>query len=171
MSAHHCLMCRYWQHLSCSELYMKAGECYACLTKYHISKQAAWFRLHACLQALVRMCAGSSLLAALPSMVQQIKHPTRTGLLLGMTNSALAFFLFSYQVLPLDCATDIIGAFHILLTSFLHSICLITSFLHSTCTQSSTCSKQALTEGFMGKYTRGCCYKAALRPSKRTEHT
>ena len=146
MSAHHCLICSCWQHLSCCEPYMKAGEHSTGLTKNVISKQSSWRTLHACLQALVRMCTGSSLLAALPSMVQQIKHPTRTGLLLSMTNSALAFFLFSYQVLPLDRATDITGAFLILLINYSQF-----PFLHSICTQSSTCSTTALTEGFMGK--------------------
>ncbi|KAL0056130.1 hypothetical protein WJX82_008001 [Trebouxia sp. C0006] len=49
-------------------------------------------------QALVTMCAGASLLAALPSMIHQILSPSPRGLLMGMANSALAFFLFSYQV-------------------------------------------------------------------------
>ena len=55
-------------------------------------------RVYACMQALVKMCAGSSLVAALPSMVQQMRSPTPSGLLTCMTNCALAFFLFSYQV-------------------------------------------------------------------------
>ncbi len=50
------------------------------------------------MQALVTMCAGASLLAALPSMIHQILSPSPRGLLMGMANSALAFFLFSYQV-------------------------------------------------------------------------
>ncbi len=50
------------------------------------------------MQALVTMCAGASLLAALPSMIHQILFPSPRGLLMGMANSALAFFLFSYQV-------------------------------------------------------------------------
>ena len=45
------------------------------------------------------MCAGVSLAAALPSMIHQIKYPSPRGLLLGMANSALAFYLFSYQVM------------------------------------------------------------------------
>ena len=49
-------------------------------------------------QALVRMCAGASLAAALPSMLHQIRAPSPQGLLLGMANSSLSFFLFSYQV-------------------------------------------------------------------------
>ncbi|KAL0040929.1 hypothetical protein WJX79_010386 [Trebouxia sp. C0005] len=49
-------------------------------------------------QALVTMCAGASLVAALPSMIHQIMSPSPRGLLMGMANSALAFFLFSYQV-------------------------------------------------------------------------
>jgi len=39
-------------------------------------------------------------LAALPSMIHQILSPSPRGLLMGMANSALAFFLFSYQVSP-----------------------------------------------------------------------
>ena len=54
------------------------------------------------MQALVKMCAGASLAAALPSMIHQVLSPSPRGLLLGLANSALAFFLFSYQVKPLD---------------------------------------------------------------------
>jgi hypothetical protein len=49
------------------------------------------------MQALVTMCAGASLVAALPSMIHQVMSPSARGLLMGMANSALAFFLFSYQ--------------------------------------------------------------------------
>jgi hypothetical protein len=49
-------------------------------------------------QVLVRACAGLTLLAALPSMVQQIRQPSSDGLLLAMANSAFAFFMFAYQV-------------------------------------------------------------------------
>ena len=44
------------------------------------------------------MCGGASLAATLPSMVHQLRAPSPKGLLLGMANSSLAFFLFSYQV-------------------------------------------------------------------------
>lgn len=47
---------------------------------------------------LVRVCMGLTLLAAAPSMVQQILWPSPLGLLLAMTNSAFAFFMFGYQV-------------------------------------------------------------------------
>lgn len=47
---------------------------------------------------LMPACAGITVLVALPSMVQQILHPSPRGLLLGMANSAFAFFMFSYQV-------------------------------------------------------------------------
>eukprot|EP00884_Botryococcus_braunii_P008812 jgi/Botrbrau1/17932/Bobra.50_1s0032.2 len=49
-------------------------------------------------QALVKMCGGITLLAAAPSMLQQMMRPSPQGLLMGMANSAFAFFLFSYQV-------------------------------------------------------------------------
>lgn len=48
---------------------------------------------------LMPVCAGMTVLAALPSMVQQILQPSPRGLLLGMANSGLAFFMFSFQVL------------------------------------------------------------------------
>jgi alpha-1,3-glucosyltransferase len=48
--------------------------------------------------ALMPACAGITVLAAIPSMVQQILQPSSRGLLLGMANSAFAFFMFSYQV-------------------------------------------------------------------------
>lgn len=47
---------------------------------------------------LMPVCAGITLLAALPSMVQQIRCPSPRGLLLGMANSGLAFFMFGFQV-------------------------------------------------------------------------
>ncbi|WIA33433.1 hypothetical protein OEZ86_006565 [Tetradesmus obliquus] len=48
--------------------------------------------------ALMPVCAGLTVLAALPSMVQQVLQPSPKGLLLGMANSAFAFFMLSYQV-------------------------------------------------------------------------
>ncbi|KAL3139491.1 hypothetical protein ABBQ38_003815 [Trebouxia sp. C0009 RCD-2024] len=56
-----------------------------------------WRRVYS-QQALVKLCAGASLAAALPSMLYQMRAPSAKGLLLGMANSSLAFFLFSYQV-------------------------------------------------------------------------
>lgn len=47
---------------------------------------------------LMPVCAGITILAALPSMLQQMRDPSPRGLLLGMANSALAFFMFSFQV-------------------------------------------------------------------------
>ncbi len=44
------------------------------------------------------MCAGATLFTALPAMLQQIRRPSKKGLLLCMASSAFAFFLFSYQV-------------------------------------------------------------------------
>lgn len=49
------------------------------------------------LQAQVRLCTVCTLAACLPSMAHQILRPSPTGLLLGMANSALAFFIFSFQ--------------------------------------------------------------------------
>ncbi|KAI8465567.1 MAG: ALG6, ALG8 glycosyltransferase family-domain-containing protein [Monoraphidium minutum] len=48
--------------------------------------------------ALVRACMGLTLLAAGPSMAQQVAAPSAQGLLLGMANSAFAFYMFGYQV-------------------------------------------------------------------------
>lgn len=47
---------------------------------------------------LVRACTLATLAALLPSAVTQVVHPSRKGFVLCMANSALAFFLFSYQV-------------------------------------------------------------------------
>ncbi|GBF98480.1 sucrose synthase [Raphidocelis subcapitata] len=47
---------------------------------------------------LMRVCAALTLLAAAPSMAQQILAPSPQGLLLGMANSGFAFFMFGYQV-------------------------------------------------------------------------
>jgi hypothetical protein len=48
--------------------------------------------------ALMPVCAGVTLLAAAPSVVQQVVAPSPRGLLLGMANSAAAFFMFGFQV-------------------------------------------------------------------------
>ena len=52
------------------------------------------------LQALVWLCMASTLLAALPVLVQEVRRPTARGLLTCMASSAFAFYLFSYQVMP-----------------------------------------------------------------------
>jgi alpha-1,3-glucosyltransferase len=49
-------------------------------------------------QELVQLCMGATLLTVLPAMAQQIRSPSRKGLLLCMASSAFSFFLFSYQV-------------------------------------------------------------------------
>jgi alpha-1,3-glucosyltransferase len=49
---------------------------------------------------LVRACTALTLTALMPSCMHQILKPSRLGLLYCMLNSSLAFFLFSYQVLP-----------------------------------------------------------------------
>ena len=51
------------------------------------------------LQALVWLCMASTLLAAMPVLVQEVRRPTARGLLTCMASSAFAFYLFSYQVL------------------------------------------------------------------------
>jgi len=68
-----------------------------------------WKRLIPSQAMMVKVCAITTLIATLPSMVFQIAGGvggggrgahgnTKRGLLLAMANSALAFFLFSYQV-------------------------------------------------------------------------
>lgn len=47
---------------------------------------------------LVQLCSLATLMAAAPAMVMQVRRPSPRGLLLCMTNCALSFFLFSYQV-------------------------------------------------------------------------
>ncbi|KAK9824694.1 hypothetical protein WJX72_012449 [[Myrmecia] bisecta] len=49
-------------------------------------------------EALVRVCAVTTLVAASPAMLQQLRCPSPRGLLICMANSSLAFFLFAYQV-------------------------------------------------------------------------
>ena len=49
-------------------------------------------------RALAAVCAAVTLAACAPSTVHQMLRPSPTGLLLGMFNASLAFFLFSYQV-------------------------------------------------------------------------
>lgn len=44
-----------------------------------------------------RLALAATLLALLPSMLQQLRAPTHRGFLLAMLNSAFAFFLFSFQ--------------------------------------------------------------------------
>ncbi|KAL4435016.1 hypothetical protein ABPG77_003841 [Micractinium sp. CCAP 211/92] len=64
---------------------------------------------------LVRLCGAATLAAAAPAMASQIARPTPRGFLLCLANSAMAFFLFSYQVheksilLPLLPLTLLLG--------------------------------------------------------------
>uniref|UniRef100_A0A6P4FEG2 Alpha-1,3-glucosyltransferase n=1 Tax=Drosophila rhopaloa TaxID=1041015 RepID=A0A6P4FEG2_DRORH len=44
------------------------------------------------------VCIGCTLIAALPTNVLLFRHRTKTGFLLALFNTALAFFLFSFQV-------------------------------------------------------------------------
>eukprot|EP00798_Chlamydomonas_sp_ICE-L_P003984 gene3984-14062_t len=46
---------------------------------------------------LLKACAGTTLVVALPAMLQQMRAPSPRGLLLCMANSSLAFFMFSFQ--------------------------------------------------------------------------
>ncbi|GBG80956.1 hypothetical protein CBR_g31513 [Chara braunii] len=48
--------------------------------------------------ALARLCAITTILAVLPSMLQQILFPSKRGLVYAMLNSSLGFFFFSFQV-------------------------------------------------------------------------
>mmetsp|Transcript_35764 Transcript_35764/g.92868 ORF Transcript_35764/g.92868 Transcript_35764/m.92868 type:complete len:489 (+) Transcript_35764:408-1874(+) len=52
---------------------------------------------------LWQMCTGATLLAFLPCVAQQIWRPSRYGFLLCLANSAIAFFMFSYQVHEKSC--------------------------------------------------------------------
>ena len=74
---------------------MAAHDCIDVLSSASQHKGISFFAT--LVQALVTMCAGASMVAALPSMIHQIMSPSPRGLLMGMANSALAFFLFSYQ--------------------------------------------------------------------------
>ncbi|KAL4458164.1 hypothetical protein ABPG75_013029 [Micractinium tetrahymenae] len=47
---------------------------------------------------LVQLCGAATLAAAAPAMAAQVVRPTPRGFLLCLANSAMAFFLFSYQV-------------------------------------------------------------------------
>ena len=49
-------------------------------------------------QMLFRLCTGATLAAFLPSMIAEIKRPSSTGFLLCLSNTAMAFFMFSFQV-------------------------------------------------------------------------
>ncbi|CAM6100947.1 unnamed protein product [Calypogeia fissa] len=47
---------------------------------------------------LAKLALGATISAALPSMVQQIRAPSRKGFLYAMLNSSFAFYFFAYQV-------------------------------------------------------------------------
>ena len=51
-----------------------------------------------CVQALIRLCTASTLIATTPALVKEARMPTARGLLTCMACSAFAFYLFSYQV-------------------------------------------------------------------------
>lgn len=61
------------------------------------SRLIKWSRLLS-QDGLVRLCAAATLAAVAPAMASQIARPTTRGFLLCLANSAMAFFLFSYQV-------------------------------------------------------------------------
>ena len=46
---------------------------------------------------LFQLCTVATLLGLLPSMVLEVRHPSPRGLLLCMANSAMSFFMLSYQ--------------------------------------------------------------------------
>eukprot|EP00897_Mesotaenium_endlicherianum_P001127 jgi/Mesen1/11014/ME000098S10405 len=48
--------------------------------------------------SLAKIAMGATIAAAMPSVVQQICHPSSKGLMFAMLNSSLAFFLFAFQV-------------------------------------------------------------------------
>ncbi|KAG1657002.1 hypothetical protein FOA52_012003 [Chlamydomonas sp. UWO 241] len=48
--------------------------------------------------ALVALCAGITVAAAMPAILHQIARPSKQGLLTCMANSAFAFYMFSFQV-------------------------------------------------------------------------
>lgn len=50
------------------------------------------------LQDLVKIAGLATLVACLPSMLQQLRKPSPKGLLYCMANTASAFYMFSYQV-------------------------------------------------------------------------
>lgn len=47
--------------------------------------------------SLKSMSLAATVLASLPSMVQQILSPSNEGFLYGLLNSSMAFYLFSFQ--------------------------------------------------------------------------
>jgi alpha-1,3-glucosyltransferase len=49
-------------------------------------------------QMLFRLCTGATLVAFFPSMISEITNPSPTGFLLCLSNTAMAFFMFSFQV-------------------------------------------------------------------------
>jgi alpha-1,3-glucosyltransferase len=49
-------------------------------------------------QILFRLCTGATVAAFFPSMIAEIARPSPTGFLLCLTNTAMAFFMFSFQV-------------------------------------------------------------------------
>ncbi|KAH7514846.1 hypothetical protein FEM48_Zijuj11G0133700 [Ziziphus jujuba var. spinosa] len=56
-----------------------------------------WKRLFTT-QSLKLLSLGATISACMPSMVQQIRDPSKQGFLYGLLNSAFAFYLFSFQV-------------------------------------------------------------------------
>jgi alpha-1,3-glucosyltransferase len=49
-------------------------------------------------QVMFRLCTGATLAAFLPSMIAEIAKPSTTGFLLCLANTAMSFFMFSFQV-------------------------------------------------------------------------
>jgi len=49
-------------------------------------------------QVMFRLCTGATLAAFLPSMIAEIANPSPTGFVLCLANTAMSFFMFSFQV-------------------------------------------------------------------------
>ena len=67
---------------------------------YSMHDSLGMLNIICCVQALVWLCTATTLLAAMPVLVQEVRRPTARGLLVCMASSAFAFYLFSYQVMP-----------------------------------------------------------------------
>ena len=87
-----------FMHLAFST-HHETSECAVSYSRFLYDSWAA-IKMSSCAQALVWLCMGSTLLAAMPVLVQEVRRPTARGLLVCMASSAFAFYLFSYQVMP-----------------------------------------------------------------------
>ena len=91
-------MSRRYGRIWCSPVKRQTPSMWHSDAPLQVSSQHTVSRALMHVQALIRLCAVSTMLFTAPVLVKEVLRPTSRGLLACMASSAFAFYLFSYQV-------------------------------------------------------------------------